>query len=112
MRGTTITVGLIKKVDLQGLTLEEWCKNHLYPNGINEEQSKGINFIDLFEMTTDDYLLANNILYEIKIISKFNDEGFEVNSTENGELFVCACDNGSTDYVEYLMNYLENETIS
>lgn len=92
-------IGKMIEVDMNGLSLKEWCKNYCQQNGINEIESYCETWIEQFndEFSHENgYVIANDKVYQIID----DDEG----NNEEDIFYVRQNPDGSINYVVQYYN--------
>lgn len=92
-------IGKMIKVGMNGLSLEEWCKNYCIKQGEDnikqdDEYTWVECFMDNYEYDSD-YKIANNKLY--KILNDYSDDGTDIFMANKNS-------DGSIDYVVQYYN--------
>jgi hypothetical protein len=117
MSGTRISSGKITKVDLQGKTIEEWCKYEIGP--LAEGIPPGMSYYDYYLSECEDFEnyifnFSENTIWEIdQDVNKAAYEDLEIyHVNDDGSIsFTAVFYDGGTCIQEILREYVEDNCL-
>lgn len=98
-------IGTVKKVDTQGLTIEEWCQRECEKLGVTELTYGNSNYLEVLADITkyNRFLKIKDKLYEITDAEYEDDDIYEMYPNEDGSYsYVMRFYNGGTCLSECL----------
>lgn len=105
-------IGTVKKVDTQGLTIEEWCQRECEKLGVTELTYGNSNYFEVLADITkyNKFLKIKDKLYEITDVEYEDDDIYEMYPNEDGSYsYVMRFYNGGTCLSECLEWKLNEE---